>query len=56
MARQRYPLRLVNADSASPPDTLLTANQPMPATSQLIPAGRMFPRYPKARRDNTIWH
>ena len=34
----------VSVFSASAPLTLLTANQPMPATTELIPAGRMLPQ------------
>ena len=34
----------VSAFSASAPLTLLTANQPMPATRALIPAGRALPQ------------
>ena len=34
----------VSALSASAPLTLFTANQPMPATRALIPAGMMLPQ------------
>ena len=43
-----------SALSANAPLTLLTANQPTPATSELMPAGRMLPRKPKPIRDSTI--
>ncbi len=44
----------VSAFSASAPLTLFTANQPIPATRALIPAGSMLPQYPKPRRLSTI--
>src|SRR5262249_9553772 len=43
-----------SALSANAPLTLLTANQPTPATSALTPAGKMLPRKPNPIRDNTI--
>src|ERR1700746_2612578 len=43
-----------SAFSANAPLTLLTANQPMPATTELIPAGKILPRKPKPIRDKTI--
>ena len=45
MTRHRpFGQRWYSACSASAPLTLLTANQPMPATSALMPAGRMLPQ------------
>ncbi len=44
MTRLTYPFSPVSAASANAPDTEFTANQPTPATSQLMPAGRMLPR------------
>ena len=46
--------RWVSALSASAPLTLFTANQPMPATRALIPAGMMLPQKPNPRRLSTI--
>ena len=43
-----------SALSANAPLTLLTANQPTPATSELTPAGKMLPRNPNPIRDSTI--
>ena len=45
------PVRLV---SAKAPLTLLTANQPTPAITDISAAGNRFPRYPKAARPRTI--
>ncbi len=44
MIRQSRSGSLVRVASASAPETLFTANQPMPATTALRPAGRMLPR------------
>src|SRR3954452_2383179 len=41
---------------ARAPLMLLTANQPMPATTALIPAGSQLPTNPKPVRLSTIWH
>src|SRR3954453_13133407 len=46
--------RCVNVLSASAPDTLLTANQPMPAVTDWRPAGRMLSQKPNDTRDCTI--
>ena len=54
--RQRYLFSPVSAARASPPLTLFTANQPIPAVSELSPAGRKFPRNPKPLLLSTIWH
>ena len=56
ITRHRYLFRLVSAARASPPLTLFTANQPMPAVSEFSPAGRKLPRKPNPRRLSTIWH
>ena len=45
---------VVSVARANAPLTLLTANQPMPATTALRPAGRMLPRKPKPIRLSTI--
>src|SRR5215469_7744690 len=55
ITRQSALLQPSSALSAKAPLTLFTANQPTPATSELIPAGRMLPRKPKPSRDRTIW-
>src|SRR5215471_21743437 len=52
--RQSLVFQLSSAFSANAPLTLLTANQPTPATRELIPAGRMLPSLPKPIRDSTI--
>ena len=44
----------VSVDSADAPDTLLTANQPMPPTIALMPAGSALPTNPKPSRESTI--
>ncbi len=44
ITRQIFVFQLSSAFSANAPLTLLTANQPTPATRALTPAGRMFPR------------
>ncbi len=44
MTRQSLSDQWVRLLSANAPLTLLTANQPMPATAALSPAGRMLPR------------
>ncbi len=54
--RHRYLFSPVSAARASPPLTLFTANQPIPAVSELSPAGRKFPRKPKPLLLSTIWH
>ena len=54
MSRQSFEFQPSSAFSANAPLTLLTANQPMPATTELMPAGRMLPRKPKPIRDSTI--
>ena len=54
MSRQILVFQLSSAFSAKAPLTLLTANQPTPATSELMPAGRMLPRKPNPSRDSTI--
>src|SRR3954453_14394484 len=46
--------RCVSVLSASAPDTLLTANHPMPAGTDCSPAGRMLPQNPNDTRDCTI--
>src|SRR5439155_9880401 len=46
--------RCVSVLSARAPDTLLTANQPMPAVTDCRPAGRMLPQKPKGIRESTI--
>ncbi len=50
-----FGIPLNSALSANAPLTLFTANQPIPATSELMPAGRMLPRNPKPLRLITIW-
>jgi len=52
--RQIFVFQPSSAFSANAPLTLLTANQPMPATTALMPAGRMLPRKPNPIRDSTI--
>src|SRR3954470_15954990 len=54
MSRHRTFGTCVNVLSASAPETLLTANQPMPAVTDCRPAGRMLPQNPNATRDCTI--
>src|SRR5438874_12515259 len=54
MIRLRYLLMLHKLVSASAPDTLLTANQPTPAMTALMPAGSELPQYPNEIRDSTI--
>ena len=44
ISRQSTSGMWVSAFSASAPLTLFTANQPMPATTELIPAGRALPQ------------
>ena len=44
ISRQIFAFQPSSAFSANAPLTLLTANQPMPATTALRPAGRMLPR------------
>ncbi len=54
ITRQILEFQPSSALSANAPLTLLTANQPTPATSALMPAGRTLPRKPKPIRDSTI--
>src|SRR6266567_2950910 len=54
ISRQILLFQPSSAFSANAPLTLLTANQPMPATIELIPAGRMLPRNPNPILDSTI--
>ena len=54
MTRQILEFQPSRAFSAKAPLTLLTANQPTPATRALRPAGRALPRKPKPIRDSTI--
>ena len=54
ISRQSTSGRWVREFSASVPLTLFTANQPIPPVTELIPAGRAFPQYPKPRRLSTI--
>ena len=44
----------MSVERASAPDTLLTANQPMPPTIALSPAGSALPTNPKPTRESTI--
>ena len=44
MSRHSTSGRWVSAFSANAPLTLFTANQPMPAVTEFIPAGRMLPQ------------
>src|SRR5215469_15494544 len=53
-SRQSLVFQPSSALSANAPLTLLTANQPTPATRELIPAGRILPSLPKLIRDSTI--
>ena len=54
ISRQTTPGRSVSELSASAPLTLLTANQPIPAITELITAGRALPQKPNAEREATI--
>src|SRR5258708_24035933 len=54
ISRQSFVFQPSSALSAKAPLTLLTANQPMPATTALMPAGSMLPRKPKPILDSTI--
>jgi len=53
-SRQGTSAQPVSAERASVPLTEFTANQPTPATSALIPAGRMLPKRPKEMRERII--
>src|SRR5258708_27997136 len=54
ISRQTFEFQPSSALSATAQLTLFTANQPIPATTALMPAGRMLPRNPNPILDSTI--